>query len=476
MIDRLEIMAVAGDLSLRPDVVEKDYVLGWILAGIYADPRLSKVWAFKGGTCLKKCYFETYRFSEDLDFTVLEPAHLEEAFLLAAFADVSRWVQDASGIEIPVEQLRFEPFRNKRGGSNCEGRLYYRGPMQRGGSLQRVKIDLTADERVVLPFADRPVGHPYTDRPEQGMTARCYAFEEVFAEKTRALGERSRPRDLYDVINLFRTEEYRPPSSAVLDVLRQKCAFKGIDLPSLSALALAEDELRADWDAMLGHQLPALPPFDAYWKALPEFFSWILAGRAPAPLTAAPIGAGEAVFRPAIGELRAARTAGSTYLETIRFAASNRLCVELTYDGSVRLIEPYSLRRTSEGNILLFACHAADGQSRSYRLDKISGARMTRQPFVPRFAVELSATEVSIPASARQATSFPASPGRATPRTRPARRQASGAPGVVHIFQCSVCGRKFRRREMDASLNPHKDDAGYPCPGRIGVYLETKFQ
>ena len=258
MIDRLEIMAVAGDLSLRPDVVEKDYVLGWILAGIYADPRLSKVWAFKGGTCLKKCYFETYRFSEDLDFTVLEPAHLEEAFLLAAFADVSRWVQDASGIEIPVEQLRFEPFRNKRGGSNCEGRLYYRGPMQRGGSLQRVKIDLTADERVVLPFADRPVGHPYTDRPEQGMTARCYAFEEVFAEKTRALGERSRPRDLYDVINLFRTEEYRPPSSAVLDVLRQKCAFKGIDLPSLSALALAEDELRADWDAMLGRH--AWPP------------------------------------------------------------------------------------------------------------------------------------------------------------------------------------------------------------------------
>lgn len=26
---------------------------------------------FKGGTCLKKCYIETYRFSEDLDFTVL---------------------------------------------------------------------------------------------------------------------------------------------------------------------------------------------------------------------------------------------------------------------------------------------------------------------------------------------------------------------------------------------------------------------
>lgn len=476
MIDRLEIMAVAGDLSLRPDVVEKDYVLGWILAGIYADPRLSRFWAFKGGTCLKKCYFETYRFSEDLDFTVLEPAHLEEDFLLAAFADVSRWVQDASGIEIPVEQLRFEPFRNKRGGSNCEGRLYYRGPMQRGGSLQRVKIDLTADERVVLPLAERPVGHPYTDRPAHGMTARCYAFEEIFAEKTRALGERSRPRDLYDVINLFRTEEFRPLPSAVLHVLREKCAFKGIDLPSLSALAVAEEELRADWEAMLGHQLPALPPFDAYWKTLPEFFTWILASRAPAPLAAPPITIGERVFRPAIGELRTARTEGSQYLETIRFAASNRLCIELTYDGSTRLIEPYSLRRTSEGNILLFAIRVADGQGRSYRLDKIRGARMTSQPFVPRFAVELSATEVSIPAVARQVTSFPASPSRTTPETRPARRRPSGAPGVIHIYRCSLCGKKFRRRDMDATLNPHKNGSGYPCPGRLGIYLETKVQ
>ena len=29
------------------------------------------VGSFKNGTCLRKCYYETYRFSEDLDFTVL---------------------------------------------------------------------------------------------------------------------------------------------------------------------------------------------------------------------------------------------------------------------------------------------------------------------------------------------------------------------------------------------------------------------
>lgn len=67
MIDKRDILEAASALGLLPGVVEKDYVLGWLLAGINAHPELSASWVFKGGTCLKKCYFETYRFSEDLD-------------------------------------------------------------------------------------------------------------------------------------------------------------------------------------------------------------------------------------------------------------------------------------------------------------------------------------------------------------------------------------------------------------------------
>ena len=71
MIDRQELFELAREFSLRPDIVEKDYALGWLLAGIGQHPDTSATWIFKGGTCLKKCYFETYRFSEDLDFTLL---------------------------------------------------------------------------------------------------------------------------------------------------------------------------------------------------------------------------------------------------------------------------------------------------------------------------------------------------------------------------------------------------------------------
>jgi predicted nucleotidyltransferase component of viral defense system len=52
-----------------------------MLAGIYAHEELAGSWIFKGGTCLKKCFFETYRFSEDLDFTLRNVAHLDEVFL-----------------------------------------------------------------------------------------------------------------------------------------------------------------------------------------------------------------------------------------------------------------------------------------------------------------------------------------------------------------------------------------------------------
>ena len=69
MITKQDILDRSAEWQLRPEVVEKDYVLGWLLAGISILP-ISKLWVFKGGTCVKKCFFETYRFSEDLDFSL----------------------------------------------------------------------------------------------------------------------------------------------------------------------------------------------------------------------------------------------------------------------------------------------------------------------------------------------------------------------------------------------------------------------
>jgi len=81
VIGKEEILGFAREVGIDPNVVEKDYVLGWMLAGISSQPRTLKTWLFKGGTCLKKCYFETYRFSEDLDFTLLDGSQVDDAVL-----------------------------------------------------------------------------------------------------------------------------------------------------------------------------------------------------------------------------------------------------------------------------------------------------------------------------------------------------------------------------------------------------------
>jgi predicted nucleotidyltransferase component of viral defense system len=64
----------------------EDYVLGWILAGINGHAGLAESWVFKGGTCLKKGYFETYRFPEDLDFSLRDENWLDEEFLRPVFS------------------------------------------------------------------------------------------------------------------------------------------------------------------------------------------------------------------------------------------------------------------------------------------------------------------------------------------------------------------------------------------------------
>lgn len=464
MIDKRDILEAASTLGLLPSVVEKDYVLGWLLAGINAHPALSTSWIFKGGTCLKKCYFETYRFSEDLDFTLLDPSQIDEAFLKATLTDVAAWVAEASGLTVPPDHITFDIYSNPRGRPSCQGKIGYRGPVSpSGGGWPKIKLDLTADERLALPHVKREVFHPYTDRPEDGIWTHCYAYEEAFGEKLRALGERTRPRDLYDVVNLYRHADSRPSASLLGDVLRQKCAYKAIPIPSLEALTPHREALASMWQSMLEHQLPVLPPLEDFWEALPEIFRWISSG-APVPQRA-PIqhGAGEIAVRSRVLPI-AIPIQSRSALETIRFAAANHLCVDLTYDGSVRRIEPYSLRQTAEGNFVVHAIRSESGEHRSYRVDRIRGAAVTSQVFTPRYAVEITS-----------AGPLYVTPSTAQPRlSRPSRRSGRSS-GPTYVYRCVYCRKTFNRHSMDSSLNAHKNPQGYPCPGRVGTYVRTTY-
>jgi predicted nucleotidyltransferase component of viral defense system len=474
LIDKREIINLAAQVLLTPHVVEKDYVLGWMLAGIYAHEELAESWIFKGGTCLKKCFFETYRFSEDLDFTLRNEAHLDEAFLKRVFAEVGTWIYDETGIEIPADQQEFDVYRNPRGNRSCQGKISYKGPVSPTRPLPRVKLDLTADERVVLPPESIEIFHPYSDAPEEGIEVLAYDYVEAFAEKFRALAERTRPRDLYDVVNLYRNAEARPEQQRLVDVLREKCAFKGIQLPQLVDIESHRSDVEAGWTHMLDHQLPALLPVAAFWGALPEIFSWLYGQVTPPVLPPMPLlGATEEVIRERIIGLPAG-SRGQTFIETIRFAAANRLLVNLDYRDqhgrrSTRAIEAYSLRRSRAGDVLLMAVRADSGEPRSYRVDSILGVSPTQTSFSPRYPIELTPSgPQSIPLTSRSAQIV-------TPRASLRRRSRAWGGGPAYVFRCTVCRKLFERKNYDGTLRPHKNPAGYQCYGTYGTYVRTKY-
>ena len=374
-------------------------------------------------------------------------------------------------------------YENPRGRPSCQARVGYRGPVSpRGRNVPRIKFDLTADERVVLPPVQSRVFHPYSDEPEGGIVIRSYAYEEAFGEKVRALAERARPRDLYDVINLFRNDEARPAAAVLLDVLGQKCAFKGMDVPVFAGLEPQRALLEGNWDQMLAHQLPTLPPFAAFWDELPVFFEWLRGGIAPS-IPAAYVGAaGERTLRERTLRLPLTGRAQS-YLEVIRFAASNRLCVDLRYQGSAQRIEPYSLRQTIEGNIILHAHNRYKDDPRSYRVDRIEGAHVTGETFDSRFAIELTpAGPLGIAPTRRSGSSAAERTGPTTTRMTRARSRGVGRrsgltfpTGPTYVYRCVYCGKRFSRKKQTHSLNPHKDWNSFPCAGRNAVLVDMRL-
>ena len=458
MISRAALNERVQEWGLREDIVEKDYVIGWLLWGIGSHPRLTVSWAFKGGTCLKKCYVETYRFSEDLDFTVLPGGPIEPGEVVPILREILAKVHDESGIDFsgrdPVVRTRPE-------GKSAEGRVYYRGP--RGSAeVASIKVDLTSAETVVSPTVLRRISHQYPDQLPAPAGVRCYGFEELFAEKIRAMVERCRPRDLYDIVNLFRRGDFLPHAELLHSVYVEKCRSKGIKVVTLDSLetSLNRAEAESEWANMLEHQLPALPPFDDFWQELPGLFAWLEGAMAPEELASVPrADADDTEWTPPPTLWVWGK---GIPLETVRFAAANHLCIELGYQGSVRLIEPYSLRRTRDSDLLLYGIKVDTRELRAYRVDRIQSLKVTSKPFKPRFAIEFSAAG-------------PLSAPRAKPGGISRTRTGTGRSRVVYIIECPYCHKQFKRSKLATRLLPHKTKDGWDCPGRVGYLVDQRY-
>ncbi|MBN1216123.1 MAG: nucleotidyl transferase AbiEii/AbiGii toxin family protein [Candidatus Lokiarchaeota archaeon] len=279
MIDKGEIFQIAKSKGLLPSTIEKDYVLSWILMGIQFHEKCKTSWIFKGGTCLKKCFFKEYRFSEDLDFTLKNQKHLNEIDLKIILEEISDWIYENSGIEIPSKKISVEFYNNPQGFLYIQGKMPYLGPImqKQRNNLPTIKLDLSIDEKISLSQEKRNIYYQYSDKPEFISKALTYCFEELFAEKVRALSERARPRDLYDVVHLYNNKHLIKSDLKFLQALDEKSAFKKIPRPKIEIIKNHSQKyiLISEWENMLKHQLTNLRSFEYYWNQLPNIFKWL---------------------------------------------------------------------------------------------------------------------------------------------------------------------------------------------------------
>lgn len=396
MIPKTEILELAKYYSLQPTTVQKDYVIGWILRAISNHPHLSK-WLFKGGTCLKKCYFETYRFSEDLDFTIPPDQSISSDLIKTYLEEVTTWIESNSGLTFPRQDWKIEEYKNPRGNTAYQVKISYNGPI--GGairSLPRVKFDLTQDELIVDNPELRNLHHSFSDEFNPDPQILCYSINELLAEKTRALFERSgRARDVYDVVNISRNyrKEIRPQHAK--DIANAKFEFKELSSPTVQQImsVIDQDVLKANWEHQLAHQISNLPPIETILDDLEDAIAWWLQPDLAKPsLEPMPQASGHVVprsFFPTVNW----RT-GPSAIDQIRHATQNKLCALVSYHGSMRLVEPYSLRYPATGNEILHVWEVErngmpSNQHKSFKTNEIDSASISNRTFIPKWEIEL---------------------------------------------------------------------------------------
>lgn len=269
MISTAELHKFAENEGLRFDQAEKDYVILWLLYGLMQPGLTPKGWAFKGGTCLRHCYYEGYRFSEDLDFSC-EPQGNNLGPSLELLGRVVEWIGDESGIRMTLKEPQTVP-----GDFQIEIPVQYHRGGARRQALPHVKVQLTFDEPVLSGVEERLVTPAYPDLPP--FEVACYSKLETIAEKLRALLQQQkkwpRPRDLYDLWYILCRSGERYAWEELQPLFQKKCRVRDIE-PDLNGLI--SDNLREwnrdAWVDRLGPMLKELPEFEQTWREWVETF------------------------------------------------------------------------------------------------------------------------------------------------------------------------------------------------------------
>jgi hypothetical protein len=161
--------------------IEQDLLLSRLIIEIANDEHLRDELVFRGGTCLHKLYLPTaLRYSEDLDYV------RTTAGGIGPIIDAVRRIGESLGMRVDTRVTTHPKIR-------------LRAPFETGAGTMSIKIEINTFER----SSSRPLHRvPFPiDSPWFTATAEVLTFDvaELVATKIRALYQRSKGRDLFDL-------------------------------------------------------------------------------------------------------------------------------------------------------------------------------------------------------------------------------------------------------------------------------------
>lgn len=240
MIDRRDLLEKARERNLPLGMIDKDYVLGWLLFGFSEIKSL----IFKGGTALSKVYFpRVWRLSEDLDF-VYKGDFQDIIKLLNGIFDT---VEKLSGIRLVLKGQHSNP-------EYLQLKIQYDAVLGKNW----VKIDVTREYAVDKVF-NREISRQFSDYPS--FKVGVESVEEIGAEKIRSLVERKKCRDYYDVWQLMKL---KPDKVKLKRLVAMKFHYKGIGFKGLDGIFPADlfEVLKGYWDRELGRLIHPVPELE----------------------------------------------------------------------------------------------------------------------------------------------------------------------------------------------------------------------
>lgn len=261
MIPQAEISKTAFREGMSDKVIEKDYVITWILLAL-ADSNLKDSLAFKGGTALRKIYFPNYRYSEDLDFTLTQQIANDK--LLQKLQEVLTALAKEQGFQFAIPEDRIEERAD-----SLTAYFNFVGPLQARLDSRSIKVDFTLSEKLIFQIEAKEIHSPYSDAVSRSLPA--YVLDEVLVEKLCAIIGRTEPRDIYDLNYLFGISDI--DFQRIPDAFREKAEFEDIDPSRLKeCLNNKKDKYVRMWESRLQHQVKNLPHLEETIRELNRDF------------------------------------------------------------------------------------------------------------------------------------------------------------------------------------------------------------